>query len=67
MSNGFARHIIEREVLHNYIVLYTESEKNNNKEDAEKYGCIIDALYLALDEMEQNEKFREAINEFTTL
>lgn len=67
MNNDLARDIIEREVLHTYIVLYTESENNNNKEDAERYGGIIDALYLALDEMEQNDKFREAINEFTTL
>lgn len=67
MNNDLARDIIEKEVLHTYIILYTESEKNNNKEDAERYGGIIDALYLALDEMEQNDKFREAINEFTTL
>lgn len=60
MNNVLARNIIREEVLPTYIRAYAESDK----EDSMKYEDIIDALYTALNEMEQNEDFRVAINEF---
>lgn len=64
MNNDLAIEIILDEVLHKFAVLYADSIKNEDKEKIDYYGEILDALNLAVEEMEQNEKFREAINGF---
>ena len=63
MNNGFARHIIEKIIQHIAVMIVEYHETNDEKGEEE---CIeaMDALHLALEEMEQNEKFREAIDEF---
>ena len=66
MDSFLARPLIE-DIIHKYIVLYKKSIDEKNKTKEKYYGNVIDALQLALSEMEQNDKFREAINEFTTL
>lgn len=64
MNNVLARNIIREEVLPVYMKAYVKSNKKGNVEKVTKYEDIIDALYTALNEMEQNEDFRVAINEF---
>lgn len=66
MNNGLARHIIEK-IIHHIAAMSVEYNETNDEKGEEECLEAIDALHLALDEMEQNEKFREAINEFTTL
>ena len=64
MNNVLARNIIREEILPIYMKAYVKSDKKGNTEKVTKYEDIIDALYTALDEMEQCEEFRAAINEF---
>ena len=66
MDFKLAKAIFEDEIEINRQI-YAECIETNNEEGAKRAKDVINAMFFAIDEMKQNEKFREAINEFTTL
>lgn len=66
MNNDLARDIIEK-IIHHFAAMSVEYNETNDEKGEKECLEAVDALHLALDEMEQNDKFRKAINEFTTL